>query len=419
MWALDTQKSKPNVLAAKKSILGSSGNLPTPQTAVTEWHFDSESPLRITLPSSAKDRDRIIITNSLTTSNYKPIFFNDYLDTTARIEVWPDFKYEFIYIKDKMHWTLVSQPKRNHKIDSSILYSNIAFYYNPITEVNITNETAVSNTAIRLGGSAPGNKVIVRNNSIRPFIIKNPDLVYSRTVLPNETIRFERTTKGWEVITNTVDLLLINSPKVNELLGESAAKIRLLESMNLANTVAENSNANVYFRAAGFMTADSGKSEISGSTIIGSLESVTAELARIKADGVLYQGAENRNLCGVANQSYVSDLKSSITAVQQYTCPLFVAPHELGHTLGLAHHDAIIDTETLTRKKYGKDMELPFIQTIMYATVSAISSIPYYSSPSLYEPTFGLRLGEPQTADSVRRINETAYETSTISDRRK
>lgn len=38
-------------------------------------------------------------------------------------------------------------------------------------------------------------------------------------------------------------MLLVSSPEVNAILGESAAKLRMIEGVNLTNLTSENSNA--------------------------------------------------------------------------------------------------------------------------------------------------------------------------------
>lgn len=88
-------------------------------------------------------------------------------------------------------------------------------------------------------------------------------------------------------------MLLVNSPEVTTILGESAAKLRLIEGLNLTNLTAENSSAKFYLREVGYITYKIPAASLLDAISVGRSDTtVQSERKRVLADGVYYQGNE-------------------------------------------------------------------------------------------------------------------------------
>ena len=88
-------------------------------------------------------------------------------------------------------------------------------------------------------------------------------------------------------------MLLVSSPEVNSILGESAAKLRMIEGVNLTNLTAENSNARFYLRDVGYLTYKIPATTLKEAISTGRDDTtVQNERKRVLADGVYYQGNE-------------------------------------------------------------------------------------------------------------------------------
>ncbi|WP_445116503.1 metalloendopeptidase CpaA [Acinetobacter sp. WZC-1] len=195
------------------------------------------------LPQSANDRDRLIITSSAT---WQSTIENENTDTTATMKLNSGDRYEFIYIADKAQWILISSPK-------TVLTAKKAAqgftFKTPIVEIIADNTEWVS--TINLPNIAQsGDKVILSNSADTAFKITGNNI--AATLNKGDKIRFVFKNNVWNIDSHQIDLLIVNSPVVNEKLGATAAKIRAREALRLTNEALENSQARAYFREVGY-----------------------------------------------------------------------------------------------------------------------------------------------------------------------
>lgn len=358
----------------------------TPETAVTHLKFLATSSVsQITLPSRANDRDRIVVTSD--TIQTKKIN-NTYLSTKATLNVNQGDRYEFMYVADRAHWVLSSAPET--KYEASQLNSQIIpAITTPVTRINAGDGNYQS--LINLPTKAQvDDKVIIKSDATWSFNVAAMGLNYR--VEKGDQVRFIYTASGWKKETHTIDILQVNSLQVNQKLGEKAAKIRLAESIYLTNETAENSGATFYIRPVGYInytipTADHDLN--TALTLSRDDKTIQNERTRVKADGVLYQGTEGGKGCGWA---YVRASKYNMTANQNLDCGLTAARHEFGHNLGVHHNDYQEGTNRGFNHALG-------------STALGGNSLPYYASPNLYSPKYGVRLGLENSIDALKAIN--------------
>jgi len=344
------------------------------------------------LPTIANDRDRIIIKS---TATWTAKINNKNINSNATLKLNTGDKYEFMYVKDKNHWVLLSSPikmiKSDHIIDSILPDMN-----QPVLKVNISDSNWKK--TIHLPKNAQiGDKVILSSTAkINSFITAFSNL--STQIREGETRRFIYTNQGWEIDSYTIDMLLVNSPDVSKILGESAAKIRMLEGLNLTNLTAENSSAKFYLRQAGYLTY-----KIPAFTILDAIYNgrsnlvVQTERKRLLANGVYYQGNEpGGGGCGWAWVN--ADDYNMIAANDISGCSIAAMRHEVGHNLGIHHDDS---------SNIGSGFSHPLGSTALGG-----NDLNFYSSPYLYNPKYGVRLGVDGRKDAVSVINANAFKVS-------
>ncbi|MCU4377505.1 metalloendopeptidase CpaA [Acinetobacter haemolyticus] len=368
-------------------------NLNAVSAPVTEVNFANANWVaNFTLPSTANDRDRILVKS---TATWTAKINNTNINSSASLMLKTGDQYEFMYVSDKGHWVLMSAPIKN--IEST---SNIASVLPNMTEPTLKVKVSNSNwrQSINLPASAQiGDKVIlVSTADSNSFILASNGL---STVLQNgETRRFVYTQQGWAADSHTIDMLFVNSPEVSTILGESAAKLRMIEGLSLTNVTAENSSAKFYLRKTGYITY-----KIPGDTLTAVLSigrsdtTVQTERKRVLADGVYYQGNEPGN--GGCGWAYVNASAYNMIGTNDISgCSVAAMRHEIGHNLGLYHGDS---------SQIGSGFTHPLGSTALGG-----NNLNFYSSPYLYNPKYGVRLGEEGKKDAVSVINANAVRIS-------
>ncbi len=357
-------------------------NLDSPKTEVR--FADGAWIPSLRLPQTANDRDRIVITS---TATWQSIIENANTNTTATMKINKGDRYEFIYISDKAQWVLISSPKT--KINAQKAAQGFTFK-TPVVE--ITADNTEWSPSINLPNSAQlGDKVIVSNSADTALTVTGNNV--SKTLNKGDKIRFVFNNNVWNVDSFQIDLLIVNSPTVNETLGEVAAKIRAREALRLTNEALENSQAKTYFREVGYLDHRIEGTTLSDAIGAGRSDSIVqAERTKTGADAVYV--ITDHTGCGLAWVN-TSPNKFNMIGSENYKCGITAMRHELGHNMGLGHGES----ERTTGYHWGFSHPLG-------STIMAGNHIGLYSSPNHYSPEYGVRLGDAEKYDGLRKINE-------------
>ncbi len=339
------------------------------------------------LPQTAQDRDRIVVKS---TAAWEATISNSYINTQATLKLNRGDRYEFMYVADLAKWVLMSSPQLNLEA-KSLSTQRLPDMKQPTIRVKIGNTNWQANLALPSKANI-GDKVIFNSQAGWNTTI-TADNGLKQTITQGESQRYLFSSTGWVRDSSTIDMLLVNSPEVSKSLGANAAKIRMLESQDLTNTAAENSNAQFYIRDVGYL-----EYRIAGSTQLGDITSagrndkrIQDERNRVKADAVYYQG--NESGCGLAWLNKTPSAYNML-GTGSTNCGISVMRHEFGHNMGVDHNDS---------KDSARGFSHPLGSTIMGG-----NSLPYFSSPTLYHPKYGYRLGLANQTDALSMINKNA-----------
>lgn len=345
----------------------------------------------IRLPASAGDRDRVSISSEATSV---ATISNLNVDTTATLRLFPDSRYDFIYIKERALWVLQSSPSISYTA-SSLGTSQLPDMKSPAVRYSASDGNWMPLLKLPLIGS-PGDMVTVKSDAASDFNVIGQNTTFGTIpVRRGESVRFIRTAAGaWSLDSRLITMLLIYSEEAAARLGETAAQMRLLEGVRLTNEALDNSKANFYVKAVGLL-----KRQFQATTLNDVLNValrdplVMSTRSQLAADAVYYEGTEDG--CGVA---WLTAGKNYMIGTGSLACGTTVMRHEFGHNMGLHHGDAPGGSAP-----YAKGYSL--IRDVM-----AGNAIPYYSNPYLYttlpDLAIGLPMGIANVTDSVRAINE-------------
>ena len=339
------------------------------------------------LPQTAKDRDRIVVKSSAT---WEATISNTHINTQATLKLNRGDRYEFMYVADISKWVLMSSPQLDLEA-KSLNTQKLPDMKQPLVRVKIGNANWQATLALPSKASI-GDKVIFSSLADWSTTITASNGL-KQTISKGEDQRYIFSATGWVKDSYTIDMLLVNSPEVSKSLGANAAKIRMLEAQDLSNVAAENSNAQFYIRDVGYL-----EYRIPGSTKLGDItgagrddKMIQNERNRVKADAVYYQG--NEEGCGLAWVNK-SPLAYNMLGTSSTNCGLSVMRHEFGHNMGVDHNDS---------HDSARGFAHPLGSTIMGG-----NSLPFFSSPTLYHPKYGYRLGLANKTDALSMINKNA-----------
>ena len=339
------------------------------------------------LPQTAKDRDRVVVKSSAT---WEATILNTNINTQATLKLNRGDRYEFMYVADIAKWVLMSSPQLALEA-KSLNTQKLPDMKQPLVRVKLGNANWQATLALPSKASI-GDKVIFSSLADWSTTITASNGL-KQTISKGENQRYIFSAKGWVKDSYTIDMLLVNSPEVSKSLGANAAKIRMLEAQDLTNVAAENSNAQFYIRDVGYL-----EYRIPGSTKLGDItgagrddKMIQNERNRVKADAVYYQG--NEEGCGLAWVNK-SPLAYNMLGTSSTNCGLSVMRHEFGHNMGVDHNDS---------HDSARGFAHPLGSTIMGG-----NSLPFFSSPTLYHPKYGYRLGLANKTDALSMINKNA-----------
>lgn len=358
------------------------------QAPLTEILFaDANWVSNFQLPATANDRDRIVIKSNAT---WEATISNQSVDTQATLKLNKGDRYEFMFVSDLAKWVVISTPKKtlNAKDLSS---QKIPDMKHPSVLIKIGNANWQPTLSLPTKAQVD-DRVILSSTADWALNIQSANGLKDQ-INKGERQRYVYTANGWAKDSYTIDMLLVNSPEVSTALGANAAKIRMIESSDMTNEGAENSNAQFYIRNVGYL-----EYRIANSKTLGDItgagrddKMIQNERNRVQADAVYYQG--NEEGCGLA---WVNKTPSAynMLGTGSTNCGIGVMRHEFGHNMGLSHND-------------GTDSARGFAHPLG-STIMGGNSLPYFSSPSLYHPKYGYRLGEQGKTDAVAMINKNA-----------
>ena len=339
------------------------------------------------LPQTAKDRDRIVVKSS---ASWEATISNTHINTQATLKLNRGDRYEFMYVADVAKWVLMSSPQLALEA-KSLNTQKLPDMKQPLVRVKLGNANWQATLALPSKASI-GDKVIFSSLADWSTTITASNGL-KQTISKGENQRYIFSATGWVKDSYTIDMLLVNSPEVSKSLGANAAKIRMLEAQDLTNVAAENSNAQFYIRDVGYL-----EYRIPGSTKLGDItgagrddKTIQNERNRVKADAVYYQG--NEEGCGLAWVNK-SPLAYNMLGTSSTNCGLSVMRHEFGHNMGVDHNDS---------NDSARGFAHPLGSTIMGG-----NSLPFFSSPTLYHPKYGYRLGLANKTDALSMINKNA-----------
>ncbi|WP_410210149.1 zinc-dependent metalloprotease family protein [Aquirhabdus sp.] len=362
----------------------------------------------ITLPQSAKDRDRIIVTS---TASWQSTIDNANVNNTATFKLNKGDRYEFMYVADQANWELISSPKP--VIQANEAANQLTKLKTPVTEVYADNTSWAA--SIALPTTAQNNdKVIVSSDADSSFYVTASGL--SQKINTGDKVRFVYDGSTWKADTVQMDLLFVDSPALDAKIGATAAKLNMQNSLRVTNGALESSHVNAYFRQVGYLNYKIPGADMGAVLSAGRYDqTVQNEANRLGADAIHYQGLEPQT--GGCGLGYVngSPNKLNMISISRVDCPEQVISHELGHNLGLNHSFQRATDEAKREQDIAagiKRAPLDFNYGFENALVGTLLSykltpirIAYYSSPKVFEPKYGVRIGEEGKVDGARRVN--------------
>ncbi|ELV8635822.1 hypothetical protein QNE29_004186 [Vibrio vulnificus] len=230
--------------------------------------------------------------------------------------------------------------------------------------------------------------VEVISTASKPTDIMLKDSEWTEVVHPNEPVKFESENDEWVRATESINLLLLHSTKVDR----DESQERLLESLALTNDALRDSYAEFRFRLVGFephTPNDDWKTLGDALNGIRADSEVQALRSQYKADAVYYLGTEEGG--GLA---YVSTHPDHMWAVESTEATKTTMRHELGHNLTLFHYK-----EDLKEGQYNSGYREE--QTVMGG-----NTVGFFSNPNLISYATGQPYGIADEIDAVRAMNE-------------
>jgi Metallo-peptidase family M12B Reprolysin-like len=340
---------------------------------------------QITVPSTAGDRDKLVIRS---TAEWTAAISNTNIDFAGTLKLFPGSRYELMFIQEKQRW-VVQASVRTRINASQLVAGQLPDMVAPVTELAASDGNWTPAVILPKVGK-PGDQVIMRSSATYGLDVSAQAGFTPVRINTGETVRFLYAGTGWTTETRIITMLLVYSDAAAARLGESAERARLYEAVRLTNEALENSRVNFYVKIVGII-----KRQLAGGTLgavvdVGRSDPVIqATRNQLAADAVYYEGTEEG--CGLA---WVNADAGNMLATGSLGCGTTVMRHEFGHNMGLNHADAGGGSAV-----YAKG----------YAPVASVmggNAIGYYASPRLYTSDLGLAMGIDNQVDAARALNE-------------
>jgi hypothetical protein len=372
------------------------GQLPVPATALTSLSLPAgTAATTLRLPSSAGDRDRVVIRSS---AQARSTIDNRNVQGLGTMTVGFNESYEFMWNAEAATWvplkmprTLINTATLSSAVKSATNFAMLPPVQTPVTEV-VALESSQPETHVHLSNKAlVGDRVVVRSALPGGLLVAydqgnkgnmgNMGNMYR--VGKDEEVAFVMVADGWIRETETIRILLTYGQGVSTQFGAQAASARQLESLRLTNEALENAGARFRFQAAGLMQVPNLANTLGDALRLGRSDvGIQAERQRLLADAVYYEGVESG--CGLAwvnsTPSAFNMLASGSTA-----CGTTVMRHELGHNMGLRHGNGVV------------------------RTVMSGNAVPSFATPRRFDPALRVHLGHGATLpDEVTPMDKNA-----------
>lgn len=352
----------------------------TPRTRMSLYNGGWVS--AITLPASARDRDRVTIRS---TATWASRIESTRVAAAGAMDLLAGDSYEFLYVAEKKKWIVQNSPDRTYNA-RDLGTGTLPKISAPRTIITFGDGNWVKTVTLPTG-TPQGSRVVMKTDAAYDVTVNTG--AGSVVIRKGETVAFVAGANGrWTRETVTIDLLLTYSDKAAAVYTAATMKSRLLEGLALTNEALENSGANFRYRSVALVEVHAAPEWKLLNDALSSLRTDTAVQGlrnQYKADGVYYEGTEEG--CGLG---YLRASASNMVATGSTSCDTTVMRHELGHNMGLNH---------------GEGSDGSTSGNSMLSTIMSGNSIPFYATPDRYTPDAGIPLGIPGKIDSVRTMN--------------
>ncbi len=336
----------------------------------------------VTLPTSAGDRDRIIV-ESIATWDSRIVVPGG--QAMGPLVLKAGDRYEFMYVADDARWVIMDHPERAYQA-RDIVDGRLPALTAPRARILFGDGNW--QRQLTLPEPVAGAEVVVDTSATYPVeVVLGPEA--QEKLETGERVTFTAGTDGkWHRMTRTIDLLVVYSDNLAGQIGEPAVRARAFESLNITNDTLENSGGNFRFRLVGFNNL---ATPVTWTYLNDALATLPKDTRVQKwrddarADVVYYMGTEGG--CGLA---YTRAINEVGYAAESFGCGANIMRHELGHVIALHHTNP---------EGYWQGYALA--KTVMNG-----NGIALYSTPLRFTSDLGLRAGLADKYDAVRALNE-------------
>lgn len=364
----------------------------SPTSPLTRIEFaDGFRVKNLNLPGNAGNGDKVIVTSS---AGWSANINNVRGIGSARLDT--NSQYELVFVAQDSKWALVSNIPSTVYRSMDIPGGKIPSLTRPNTIIELWDGNWTDKIYLPIG-ARKGYRVIVKSRAGFTSAVHGieNDNDMSVQITRGQTIAFKVDDNGkWQQETLTIDFLLVYSDKLAQKMGEQAVRAHIMESFSLTNDALENSAANFRLRMVGLMRV---KAKSDWTTLgdplrqLRTLSEVQDMRNKLKADAVYYFGSETG--CGLA---WRNELPSAFNMIgsQNPGCGAIAMRHEVGHMMGLRHG---VSQNTSAYYGYGYSPS---------RTIMGGNAVPYFATPKLLSPTYGVPMGIDGKIDGVRKMNE-------------
>ncbi len=371
----------------------------SPTSPLTRIEFADGSFVRdLNLPGNAGDGDRLVVTSSASlTAN-----INNVRDV-GTVKLDTNSQYELVYVTKDRQWVLVNNIPSTVYRAIDLQDGKIPRLTRLRTIIEMWNGNWTDKIYLPMG-TPKGYQVTVKSQAESRSAVHGIDNNNDMSVPVNrgQTIAFRVDSNGkWVQETVTIDMLLVYSDKLVQSMGEQGIRAYAVEAFSLINDALENSAANYRVRIVGLEKVTPGPD---WTTLHIALDGVrhSPEIQgmrnRLKADAVYYFGLEEG--CGLALRN-VPAVADQMIGTESVGCGVTSMRHEFGHMMGIHHNRAPDNNTDYYGFGYGPSL-----------TILNGNAVPYYSSPKLLSPNYGVPMGIEGKIDALRRMNDVSRKIS-------